>query len=246
MAEHQVRHPDNEKQFNPPGAPGKPFDIDKDLAERVKEALLRQTESAGIDVQVSAGDGTVRLFGVVDVLSHKHAAEQIAGRIPGVQRLVNDITVANEEGYTDHDLAEAVTDKLGKHDVYRGMGCRVHRGVVRLVGHAPTQEDVQGAIDLVAGMAGVREVEIDRVKVGEGRDDDDADVSRAADRMLVEMGYDHNQFQVYTVEGILHVKGFVHTREERSNLKTALHKIPGVDRLETILVTDDEFGGEVH
>ena len=54
--------------------PEQTFEHDEQLAKQVKEALLAQTDSAGIDVQVSARDGTVRLHGVVDALSHKSAA----------------------------------------------------------------------------------------------------------------------------------------------------------------------------
>ncbi|OTA42274.1 MAG: hypothetical protein A6D92_00405 [Symbiobacterium thermophilum] len=75
--------------------PEQTFEHDEQLAKQVKEALLAQTDSAGIDVQVSARDGTVRLHGVVDALSHKSAAEEIARRVPGVRRIDNDITVAN-------------------------------------------------------------------------------------------------------------------------------------------------------
>lgn len=211
------------------------------LASEVKDALLKGTESAGIDVKVDARGGVIRLHGVVDVLSHRTVAEEIARRIPGVQGIENEITVANEEAVSDKELMEQVAERLARSEVGRNVGARVHRGAVSLVGHAESYEDVARAVRLVEGMAGVRSVRVERVKVGEGRDEDDADVSRAAERLLDQIGFDHRLFQVYCDAGTLFIKGFVPTAEDRSRLKSELHRIQGVGRLEATLVTEDEM-----
>lgn len=245
MAEHQTRNPDRQKPFNPPGVQ-KPFNNDRALQEQVKSALMSGTESAGIDIKVMVEDGVVRLYGVVDVLSHKTVADDIARRIPGVTRIENDITVADEEHHTDKHLREEITRKFAHRPEYRNMGVQVSKGLVNLVGHAGSYEDVREAARMVEDMAGVTEVKIVKVKVGEGQKEDEADVTRAAMTMLKSMGYDVDQFTVYSDAGVLFVKGFVHTREDRSRIKTAMHKIRGADKVETLLVTDDEFGGEIH
>lgn len=245
MAEHQTRTPDRQKPFNPPGVQ-KPFNNDRYLQEQVKSALMSGTESAGIDIQVMVEDGVVRLYGVVDVLSHKTVADDIARTVPGVSRVENDITVADEEHHTDKDMREKITNKLTHRPEYRNMGVLVTRGIVNLVGHAGSYEDVHEAARMVEDMAGVKEVKIQKVKVGEGQKEDDADVSRAAKSLLKSMGYDVNQMTIYTDAGTLFIKGFVHTREDRSRIKTALHKLQGCDKVEALLVTDDQFGGEIH
>jgi hyperosmotically inducible protein len=224
----------------------KPFNHDAHLIREIKEALHRGTESAALDVQVSAEDGAVRLSGVVDVLSHKRAAEEIVRRIPGVRHIDNDIAVANEEPRSDQQLRHEVTEKLAAHPDFRGIGCEVHKGVVTLVGHAEHRTDIGEAVRLVEGMPGVREVRVERIKVGEGHREDDRDVRIEAERRLEGMGYDVTQFQVYCADGVLHVKGFVPTRADRSRIKTAMHEIPGVNRVESLLVTDDQLGDEIH
>lgn len=236
MAEHQSRN-----QGDP-----KPFDHDVHLIKEIKDALLRETESAGIDIKVSAEDGAVRLSGVVDVLSHKRAAEEIVRRIPGVRHLDNDLTVANEETFTDKDLLDAVSRKLAKRGEGRGLSCQVHKGVVTLYGDADSQEDVTKAVRMVEQMAGVREVRLGKVRTGVGREDDDADASRAAERLIEQLGYDPTMFQVYCDAGTLFVKGFVPASEDRGRLKTALRRLPGVAKVEATLVTDKEMGGEIH
>lgn len=245
MAEHQARNADRDKPFNPPGVQ-KPFNNDKFLQEQVKNALMSGTESAGIDIKVMVEDGAVRLYGVVDVLSHKTIADDIARQIPGVTRIENDITVANEEPQSDKHLREQITSKFAHRPEFRDMGVRVDNGLVNLVGHAGSYEDVHEAARLVEDVAGVREVKIERVKVGEGQKEDDADVSRIAATMLKSMGYDADQLTIYTDAGTLFVKGFVHNKDDRSRIKTALRKIPGCDKVEALLVTDDQFGGEIH
>lgn len=221
--------------------PEKSFDHDEYLAKEVKDALLAQTDSAGIDIQVSAEDGKVRLYGVVDALSHKSAAEEIMRKIPGVRGIDNDITVANEETLSDKDLEGAVAAKLAGVPEYARIGVRVQKGVVTLMGEARSYEDLDGAVRLAEGVPGVREVRSEKVKVGVGEEEDDADVSRTALRLLARMGYDPDQFQVYTADGALHVKGIVPTRTDRSRIKTAMRGIRGVAKLEALLVAEDEM-----
>lgn len=247
MAEHQSVNQDRQKPFNPPGVQ-EPLNHDLILMKEVKDALLTQTESAGIDVKVSAEDGWVRLHGVVDALSHKTAAEEIARKIPGVRRIENDITVANEETFSDKDLLAAVTERITKFPEYRNIGARVHKGVVTLVGHAGSYGDVHEAVRIAEGCPGVKVVKVQRVKVGEGEKEDDADVSRAAERLLDEMGYNHQHFEVYSDAGVLFVKGLVPTREDKSRIKTAMHKIQGVNKLEALLIPEDQMlqDDEVH
>lgn len=236
MAEHQSHNHGQQK----------PFNHDEHLIREIKEALNKGTESAGIDVKVSAEDGAVRLYGVVDVLSQKTAAEAIVRKVPGVTHIDNDITVANEEAHSDKAVFEAVTNKLAGTREFRQVGCQVHKGIVTLVGHAGSYGDVNAAIRLVEGMPGVREVRVEKVKVGEGEKEDDAAVSKAALQMLSKMGYDPQMFQVYSDAGVLFVKGIVPTREDRSRIKTAMHKIRGVEKLEATLVSEDQMDPEVH
>lgn len=245
MAEHQSANQDRQKPFNPPGVK-EPFNHDHFLAAECKEALLRGTESAGLEIHVQCNDGFIRLTGVVDVLAHRSAAEDIVRKIPGVKDIENDITVANEETASDKHLEEIIHSKLAHHRTGGQVGAKVHRGVVTLVGHAGTHDDIQSVVKLVEDTPGVREVKLAGIKVGEGREEDDADVARSAQMLLDKLGYDHRQFQVYCDAGVLFVKGFVPTKEDRSRIKIAMHTISGVDKLEAMLITDDQVGGEVH
>jgi hyperosmotically inducible periplasmic protein len=234
MGEHQTGHSDRHE----------PIDLDRLLAEAVKEALLRGTESAGLDIHVSSVDGTVRLWGIVDVLAQKTAAESIARRVPGVRGINNDITVATE-GVEDKELAEVLTEKLTRIPELRDVGCRVEKGRVALVGHVKTTGDAMRAVQVAEGTMAVAGV-VSHIKIGEGEKEDDAAISRYALRLLDQMGLDHGQFQVYTDAGVLFIKGFVRDDAERQRVVRMMRRLEGVQRVDATLVTDDETGGVIH
>jgi hyperosmotically inducible protein len=244
MSEHSNEQ-DRSKMFNPQGVK-LPMNQDLHLVEEIRNALLTQTESAGIDIKVSAEGDAVRLHGVVDLLSHKTAAERIAAGIPGVMHVDNDITVADEEWKTDKHLQESITEKLTHNGRIKNMGAVVHRGVVQLVGHADTHENMTLAKKIVEDMPGVRELRFLQVKVGENRSEDDGNVSRAAEASLARLGYDPETFQVYADAGTLYVRGIVPTKEDKSRIKTEMHHISGVFKLVTTLVPEEQMGGEIH
>lgn len=220
-------------------------DVDQELAGQVKDALLRSTESAGIDINVAARKGTVRLTGIVDVLSHRTAAETIARQVEGVRRIENDITVANEGHLEDKGLTEKLTERLTSVPALRSVGCRVQRGRVELVGHVATKADETRAMQLAEATPAVVSVS-SRIKVGEGRSGDEAVASRHAERLLSQMGFDAGKFEVYADAGTLFVKGFVRDEAQRQQVVRMMQRLDGVSRVEATLVTDAEFGGEVH
>lgn len=219
--------------------------FDQELADHVKDALLRSTESAGVEIRVAAHDGTVRLTGIVDVLSHRTVAEQVARQVPGVRRVENDITIANEEHVGDQELERELTGRLAHVPALRGVGCQVRHGRVELVGHVATGADEARAIQVAEGTPSVASVS-SRLNVGVGTDEGEAGTSRHAGRLLDQMGLDAGSFQLYTAEGKLVIKGFVRNEAQKKQVIRMLERLDGVERVDATLVTDAELGGEVH
>jgi osmotically-inducible protein OsmY len=216
------------------------FNYDAYLVEKVKDELLKGTDSAGIDVQVECVNGVINLFGVVDVLSQRTQAAEIAQKVPGVKEISNNITVADEEHRGDKWIEGELTKQLNRSPVGQSLGCEVNHGVVTIVGHAQSSADVAEAIRIAESFPGVVRVVKGHVKVGEGTKEEERDMAYEAENLLDQMGYDHQQFEVSMDEGTLHVKGFVHEQEDRRKIKERLGRIPGVERLEALLVTDDQ------
>ncbi|HLO03772.1 MAG TPA: BON domain-containing protein [Symbiobacteriaceae bacterium] len=216
------------------------FNHDIYLRNQVKEALQKGTDSAGVDVKVECRDGVINLFGVVDVLSQRTQASEIARTIPGIKEISNNITVADEEHHSDKWIQGELTKQLQRSPWGQSLGCEVKRGVVTILGHAGAAADVADAIRLAEGFPGVAEVIKGHVKIGEHHRADERDMAYEAEHLLDHMGFDHQDFEVSVDGGTLHVKGFVHDREDRTKIRERLGRIPGVETLDALLVTDDQ------
>jgi hypothetical protein len=79
------------------------------LKARVNVALIRDPRVASLDVGVHADDGVVYLTGDVDTETECQAAAEVARRVDGVKRVVNQLTCGIGQRA---DTAELVTQRL--------------------------------------------------------------------------------------------------------------------------------------
>lgn len=208
----------------------------------VKEELLKNTESAGIDVHVETRpEGKVRLYGIVDTLSQKTAAEAIARRAPGVRGVENDLTVHLEKGRDGENLRQTLAGRFARNPRTEAVGAELSGGKVILLGGVATAEDEEEALTMARGVPGVSEVS-SRLKVGVGRDDDDAVVSRQAKRLLEQMGLDPGQFTLWCDAGHLFVRGLVDNEEVAGSIRRLLGRLDGVAEVDALLPVDPDVG----
>jgi hyperosmotically inducible periplasmic protein len=73
------------------------FWSDAVITQTVKRDLARERFATLLDVSVSTEQGTVSLSGNVESAAEKQRAELIAGRVKGVVRVVNNLTVQAAE-----------------------------------------------------------------------------------------------------------------------------------------------------
>lgn len=66
---------------------------DQTINARVKTALLREEEVAGLDVSTTTFDGVVQLSGFVETEEQRQQAEEIAMGVDGVQTVINNVSV---------------------------------------------------------------------------------------------------------------------------------------------------------
>lgn len=211
------------------------------LERRVKEALLALAESAGLDVRVEAYGGTVRLYGIVDTLSQKQAAEAIARTVPGVEHVRNDLTVGSEPGWTDDERARELRGRLAANPTTREVTPRLERGSVELLGRVPGPEAAQEAQRMAAGVAGVREVH-SRLEVEAGGEEGEARAAREARQRLDRAGLGAHRFTVWSEGDTLHVHGLVRDPDEVARVREALSGLAGVSRVEALLPPDPDDG----
>lgn len=76
---------------------------DPRLAERIRQAFLRDPHLERFEIAVTVVDGTARLAGTVDSFFERGRAEDVASRIAGVRKVVNTITVEDHLNVSTYD-----------------------------------------------------------------------------------------------------------------------------------------------
>jgi hyperosmotically inducible periplasmic protein len=146
-------------------------DVDVALTSDVKEALVDTGISKTGEIQVETHERVVQLSGFVDSESTQELALRAAKAVDGVERVRNDLVVQTSSPTlkeTKQDtLIEAKVRKELKEQpdvrAARDINVEVNEGVVQLSGFVPTVEEKNRAADVVASVAGVRDVRNDIV-----------------------------------------------------------------------------------
>ncbi|MHB9145615.1 MAG: BON domain-containing protein [Symbiobacteriia bacterium] len=122
---------------------------------------------AGIDVKVDVKQGVVQLVGIVDVLSHRQQAEEIARSMTGVHGVENGITVAMDGDVADEAIEAAddatVVNRVEQALKDAGLNGRhidtaAEGGRLRLSGSVDTSSQREQAEHPAAEANGVRAV----------------------------------------------------------------------------------------
>lgn len=76
---------------------------DPRLAERIRQAFLRDPQLERFEIAVTVDDGTAHLAGTVDSFYERGRAEDLASRIHGIRKVVNTITVEDHLNVSAYD-----------------------------------------------------------------------------------------------------------------------------------------------
>ncbi len=203
---------------------------DQELEDHILNLLMDQLTESGREINVSARDGIVSLWGIVDVLAVKLEAARIVRGIPGVEGVDNGLTVAMDNFLPDRDINALVVKALSSsHDpAIRKLGAETRDGVVFLLGHAQVVAAVREAELLAARVRGVKEVQ-SRVKVGEDLHLDDASIANAVERALVNSGRaEARKITTSADRGVVKLQGMLDTFEEIEEAVDLVYRVPGV------------------
>ncbi|AKL96943.1 transport-associated protein [Clostridium aceticum] len=132
---------------------------DQLIVDYIKDQLEEKMEESAMDINVFCKDGYVHMSGMVDVLAEKKFAEDTALKIPGVRKVENKITIAMDSNITDKHIEKEVINHLNHaSDKTVGIGAKVERGVVSLMGHVGTLKDCHTAMKVAREVRGVKDV----------------------------------------------------------------------------------------
>ncbi|MCR4507695.1 BON domain-containing protein [Pseudomonas sp. 32.2.56] len=155
---------------------------DATLAATVKSKLLWNSNTEGLDIKVSAANGTVSLTGSAQSAEAKELAGRLAGNTDGVREVNNllsvsalDSTAAKVQNAAD-DSAAAISDawitsKVKSSFIYSrnldGLNISVdtQKGMVSLSGSVLSNAEKQLAIETARNIRGVRGVDADALRV---------------------------------------------------------------------------------
>jgi osmotically-inducible protein OsmY len=135
---------------------------DAEIEGDVRQALAWDNRVHPGEIAVTVLRGTVTLVGTVDSLFKRWAAQEVAGAIPGVLGVANEIEVrlpsADERNDVDLTLAVARALALDPTLVERGITVVVSRAQVTLQGDVESAEEQAAAERIASQVFGVRAV----------------------------------------------------------------------------------------
>ncbi len=181
-------------------------------------------------INVEVNDGKVRLFGVVYDLEEKMRAEEIAGEMPGVIDVENDISIEIKGFLSDEEIDREASKILAK-DFYlkNKVGVnKVARGIVYLGGEVPSLDYKNKAEGLVSSVKGVKEI-ASRITINEAEELSDVELTNRVEMVLHEDKMVHAEYiGVLGEKGRATLKGWVETREEKDHIEEIVRKIRGI------------------
>ena len=139
---------------------------DESVRMRVNSALHDNADYKFDGVNVAVFKGTVQLSGFVDLSAQKSKAEDLAGEVQGAKKVVNSITVkdqnesANGVPSDDKSLAKSVRSALGDNPDYKfsEVNVDVYRATVQLSGFVDTSDQKSKAADIAGQVQGAKNV----------------------------------------------------------------------------------------
>ena len=208
--------------------------IDKDLQQRVQNALDWEPSVDATDIGVSVDEGVVTLRGNVVSYSEKIAAERVALRVYGVKAVANDLAVRLVSSYqrTDTEIAQAALTALKWNTVVPDdrVTMVVKDGWITLAGTLDWQYQKDAASRAVRDLTGVKGVTNDIhvkpvVKTTDVSDKIEAAFKRSA-------AIDARRVNVTAQDGKVILSGNVHSWAERQEAERAAWAAPGVTHVD--------------
>lgn len=216
---------------------------DVEIEEHVTRVLARNQRLEFTSLEVEADDGAVTLRGIVPTVWQKKLAEKIARRVPGVQRVLNDLKVHPTAFWTDADITETIRAVLARDlriDEQR-VSVRSRDGIVELEGTADTYAQ-RAAIEAAAwAVGGVMDLANNLTVVAlPPRVTDDqiaADLKATLDRNLK---LDLSRIDVHVVQSRAYLRGQVSTLLQKVLVEDCAWWTPGVRSVVNILMIQVE------
>jgi len=205
---------------------------DEKITDVIKEKLHESMQESAMDINLFCRDGFVHMSGIVDVLTEKQYAEEIAVNTPGVIKVENKITVAMDGNFTDKHIEKEVMEKLADYDndSVSGLGVKVNDGVVSLVGNVDTLMDANIAMNLASRIRGVKNV-VNNTSIASSGKYDDTFISNKILQELSKTELSYRDIHRDVDGGIVRLSGYLDNPAEVELAKEIAMNVEGVRKV---------------
>lgn len=134
--------------------------VDDRLKEQVQSALDTDPNVSVYALKADVVEREAQLHGIVDTLSEKRRAEEIARCVPGIVKVDSAVAVSTDGPITDKGVEVEVSEELQAHPGVstKNIGAKIERGVVTLVGSTDDPAEVEAAKEAASRARGVTKV----------------------------------------------------------------------------------------
>ena len=140
------------------------FVTDTIIVAQLKNTYFNNNEKIFFNVSVEVTEGRVLLTGSVEQIDERIEATKLAWSIEGVNEVINEIQINNDEGildYTDDLIMKTKINAkllLNKDILNLNYSVEVVNGIVYLIGIAQSQEELDSVINISESTYGVQNV----------------------------------------------------------------------------------------
>ena len=140
------------------------FVEDTIIVAQLKNAYFSNNEKIFFNVSVEVSEGRVLLTGSVEQIDERIEATKLAWSIEGVNEVINEIQISNDEGILDYAddliMKTKINAKLllNKDILNLNYSVEVVNGIVYLIGIAQSQEELNLVISISENTYGVQNV----------------------------------------------------------------------------------------
>jgi osmotically-inducible protein OsmY len=140
------------------------FVEDTIILAQLKNVYFSNNEKIFFNVSVEVMEGRVLLTGVVEQIDERIEATKLAWAIDGVNEVINEIQISNDEGILDYADDLIMKTKINakllleKSILNLNYSVEVVNGIVYVIGIAQNQEELNAVINICQGTYGVKNV----------------------------------------------------------------------------------------
>lgn len=211
--------------------------LDEKIMKTIKETLDKEMRESALDINVYCRDGFVTLTGMVDTLSEKRAAEEIASSVQCIKGIENNLTISTDGTITDKQIEAEVIEKLRDSefkDRLFGVSANVESGIAILKGSVKTLRDKNRAINEAEKALGVKDV-VSNIEIKSTRRFDDVSIANKLTQQFANADLSIPDLLTDVRKGVVHLYGHVNNRDDMELAVEIAEGIEGVTKVHNAL-----------